>query len=643
LLYENDTKRISLAKCLDKDFVDTILNATGNKVALVGFTSSADTYHELSDDKTSLINHINNYPDSPTGGTCVCCAINRAIQLLQEGTLVIPAGSGNWRREVYVNCGTDCDPTILVGCTPVNWETNAFDDSSWNTVSLPTDEGAWLKTVVYYRKHFILSSDVSADGTLYLRNKRGVECYLNGNFINADTGCSAGTYWDNIWSVPSSSFNSPGVDNVLACRVRSGAGGDKGIAFDVKLNVPSTNEKYIIAMTDGIAGYHCGGCTYTTPCNCSGTCTGTTGVFDCDGNPSNCTGAQCDTAIDDAICSSERAHDILNATVHSIGFGPMSEDCPNANRTLRGIAECGNGSYYGSDNASELADIYNDIAYDITNSSYYSQTITLKGVVTGNMTNATLYGYPESYLEFTYSPINTSLHGRISMTAKSDRFNDPVNCLGSVPIPENVNVSEMKVTSYSAEFWTDYLSLANSGVFTEPYKLWTQYPGVPYISLGDPFIVNIPDPEVVIKAGEYNNITIETGSNETERTNCSIDDRAIYTMRIKSLIGYGDVFSRIDGCVWDIEFEDGSFMNDTSIPTEYAGEHNCSYTSSSISYYEYDAVNDAVYRLLSGLDLDNDGMVDVLFDPATAEFKTSGSGGVGSLWGPVAIKLIVWM
>ncbi len=488
-LYDNDTRRISLAKCLDKDFVDTVLNTTGNRVGLVGFTTNADIYHNLSDNKTSLIDHINNYSDLPSGGTCICCAINKAIQLLGTST-------------------------------------------------------------------------------------------------------------------------------------------------------PS-REKYIIVMTDGITGYHCGNCTYSVPCNCSGICNNTTGVYECNGTPSDCNGAQCDTAINDSICGAERAHSLLDATVHPIGFGPVSTGCPNANRTLKGIANCGNGSYYGSQNASELADIYSSIAEEIVNASHYSQITTLTDSGMGNVTNATLYGYPESYIEFTYTPINTSYYGRITITRKSDRFNDPINCVGHVLIPENVNVSEMKVTSYSAEFWTDYLNINN--LPQPPYRLWTQYPGVPYISLGDPYIVNIPDSEVVVKAGEYNNITIETGNSETERTNCSADDRAIYTMRIKSFTGYGDVYPSSEGCIWDIEFEDGSSMNDTAIPTAYAGDNNCSYTSSLIGGYEDDAINDAAYRLLSGLDLYNNGKIDVIFDSTAVEFKTISSGGVRSLWGPVAIKLIVWV
>jgi hypothetical protein len=56
-----------------------------------------------------------------------------------------------------------------------------------------------------------------------------------------------------------------------------------------------------------------------------------------------------------------------------------------------------------------------------------------------------------------------------------------------------------------------------------------------------------------------------------------------------------------------------------------------------------DAINDAIYRLLDGLDANNDGVVDVKFDPTMVEFSFSQAGGVRSLWGPINIKLVVWM
>ena len=644
-LYDNDTRRISLAKCLDKDFVDIILNTSGNRVGLVGFTSSANNWiHSISDDRNSLINEIDSYPDSPTGGTCVCCAINRAINLLSQGYTVIEQGSSNWRYEIRTGCGNSCNPTTASGgCDISNWETPDFDDSSWSTMTLPIYRWWHTNRVYYFRKHFTMSSSVGGNGTLYIRNRRGVECYLNGNLIGVDTSCSWGTYWDNTWNVPSNYFNSAGQDNVLACRVRCGSGWSRrGIEFDAELTIPSDNDKYIIVMTDGITGYHCGRCTYNPECDCSGTCSSTTGGHDCNGKPSDCTGGQCDYAINDAICSSKRAHQELNATVYSIGFGPISQGCPNANRTLWGIANCGNGTAYGSQNASELAEIYTGIASIIVNASYDSQTLTLIGGTMENVTNATLYGYPESYIEFIYNPLNVTAYGSISITKKSERFNNPTNCTGYVPIPDGVNITDMKITSYSSDYWTDFLSINNSKGYLEVYKLWCQYPGVNYTALGDPFIVNILDPEVNVKAGEFNNITVETGKSPSERTNCSADDRAIYTLRVASQIGYGNIFAKSEGCVWNIEFSDGTFTNDVRIPTSYPGSDTCNYTNASIVYDTEDAMDDAVFRLFQSLDEDDDGRLDIKFNPEMVEFKTSTIGGVRSLWGPVVLKLIVW-
>jgi len=82
-LFDSDTRRVSLAKCLDQQFVDIILSGSGNRVGLVGFDDDADLYHALSNDSSSLLEHIDDYPDSPNGGTCICCAINRAYSMLE--------------------------------------------------------------------------------------------------------------------------------------------------------------------------------------------------------------------------------------------------------------------------------------------------------------------------------------------------------------------------------------------------------------------------------------------------------------------------------------------------------------------------------------------------------------------------------
>ena len=492
-IFFNDTQRLSLAKCLDKYFVETLLNDSDNNVALVDFSTSASdsTGVGLTNNTNILENAIDSYTEG--GGTCVCCAINRAYEILNAGS------------------------------TPAR-------------------------------------------------------------------------------------------------------------------------DKYIMVMTDGITGFHCDGCSYTSPCTCSGSCTDTSGSFDCSGNTADCLGNQCDTAINDAICAADRAHSDLNATVNSIGFGPVSTGCPNGNRTLQGIADCGNGTYRGSTNATELLDIYKSMAENMVNASTVSQMIVLGSSGTlANVTNSTLYGYPESYIEFTYNTINISSYGKISITKKSGRFNEPITCVGNVSIPPDVTVSRMKVTSYSGEHWSDYLNVSNSIYGGNPpeYRLWDYL--VPYIYLGDPYIINIKSPWNKVAAGENNYLGIRTGDSQSNSTNCSADDRAIYTIRVSSILGYGNVFPVNEGCLWDIEFRNGNITDDLSIPGYYAGSKKCSYTSTNQSYDSTDAASDAVYRLLRELDIEDDGIVDVEFDPDALQFETTGAGGVRSLWGPIKVKLILWI
>jgi len=79
-LYNLSTSRISLAKCLDTDFVDIILNNTGNRVGLVAFSTDATDYVDLTSNATLLHDSINSY--SSSGSTCISCAINEAYSIL---------------------------------------------------------------------------------------------------------------------------------------------------------------------------------------------------------------------------------------------------------------------------------------------------------------------------------------------------------------------------------------------------------------------------------------------------------------------------------------------------------------------------------------------------------------------------------
>ncbi|MDI6798521.1 MAG: vWA domain-containing protein [Candidatus Aenigmarchaeota archaeon] len=133
-LYDNDTKRLSLAKCLDKEFVDIILSTPGNRVGLSAFYGDTSppykgrvTYHDLSDNRTSLINEIDSY--WARGGTCICCSINNAYNILNT--------QSNASRMKYVVVMSDGIPTHQCG-------TRGVDECRGTRDGTRGNEGLWL-------------------------------------------------------------------------------------------------------------------------------------------------------------------------------------------------------------------------------------------------------------------------------------------------------------------------------------------------------------------------------------------------------------------------------------------------------------------------------------------------------------------
>ncbi|MCU0642186.1 MAG: VWA domain-containing protein [archaeon] len=131
-IYDSDTKKISVAKCLDKTVIDTILEVPGNRVGMVGFYGDSGTpwkgrvyYKTLTSNASQLYSEADTYV--PRGGTCICCGINSAYKMLNE--------MSNSGRRKYVIVMSDGIPThtcqAASGCTG-------------DRTGLPSDEGLWL-------------------------------------------------------------------------------------------------------------------------------------------------------------------------------------------------------------------------------------------------------------------------------------------------------------------------------------------------------------------------------------------------------------------------------------------------------------------------------------------------------------------
>lgn len=128
LLNDPSTKRISLAKCLDKEFIDIVLSTPNNRVGLVSYSgipaligsSSVNiiqSVKNLSTDANELKAEVDNY--TPNGATGICGAIRKARQMLEEQStperqkfiVVMSDGIPN------VQCNPN-DEDELIGCIP---------------------------------------------------------------------------------------------------------------------------------------------------------------------------------------------------------------------------------------------------------------------------------------------------------------------------------------------------------------------------------------------------------------------------------------------------------------------------------------------------------------------------------------------
>ncbi|MBD3163922.1 VWA domain-containing protein [Candidatus Woesearchaeota archaeon] len=74
--------KLQLAKEAGLQFIDTVLNLTGNKVGLASYQSSLESDEPITDIKINLQNEINSYSTNWWWATCICCGINKAKDML---------------------------------------------------------------------------------------------------------------------------------------------------------------------------------------------------------------------------------------------------------------------------------------------------------------------------------------------------------------------------------------------------------------------------------------------------------------------------------------------------------------------------------------------------------------------------------
>ena len=336
----------------------------------------------------------------------------------------------------------------------------------------------------------------------------------------------------------------------------------------------------------------------------------------------DCSGCDSAGARNETIQKSCEALNLYGITIYTVLFGDTTN--ANAVKTLNQSACCDDCSHFHTANDSDtLLDVYTKIAQSIGNISFQAQTVNIS---TGNLIRTSLY--PDSYISLNYTPSEAQFN-KLPLVFETDRFGNNIST-GALFIYPNTSVLDAKVTSYSANKWTDNLVVNGNQV----YRL-SDY-GSDYQVLGDPFTVNIPINNLLQGS---NSIKISTGINVTNSTGGSSDDRVIYSLLLNGFADYSSVVAKSKGCSWIVSFEDGT-SSTIKVPKDYIGADVCSYSSK--IYDVNDAIDNVVYQLFSNLDIDKDGKLDVNIDANNLNVNTFSISKVPSLWGPAIMEIRVW-
>jgi len=369
--------------------------------------------------------------------------------------------------------------------------------------------------------------------------------------------------------------------------------------------INSTNNRFIILLSDGEPNICCRGFHDYT---------GT-------GDSSGCSGGGVSPINWTIVAGQEACKN--NITVYTIGFGP--DMSASGQDTMKKTA-CNSSLYYNATNTSQLPAIFKNITKNIfLSANFSSQTVT----VVGNFTRSTLYD--TSYIDMYYNPVTEEPEqNKISLVAESAQFN---GCNASIFIPSNVDVQDAYVTSYSGSHWTKQVRVNGVYIFN-----LSRY-GSDYALLGDPFIIQVPS--VALASGAYNNISITVGDNPINSSTCSGNNTLIYMMLINVSTSRTDAMEKAVGCNWSMELSTGAMIN-MVIPKEYVGAKTCRYTSTNISYDALDVYDVSVYNMLRQLDYSNSGTLFVDISQNDLEIVLITTGQIAYMWGPSLMRVEVW-
>ena len=257
-----------------------------------------------------------------------------------------------------------------------------------------------------------------------------------------------------------------------------------------------------------------------------------------------------------------------------------------------------------------------------------------------------------SYIKFEYKYEEEKLNYKeISFSQQTSQFG---GCNGSLIVPPNLTVSDVKIISYSGGWWTDRLSIDNKRNNKNLTYNLSEY-GNNYELLGDPYVIHVPI--TYIQSNDSNNFSIRLGVNPINGSKtCSTKDKAIYVIRIEAFGSSQGIFPDCFGANVTVYYDTNSDGVSDGFVYVPIGSDLPGFDKTPIDVDELNTsgngISNAFVTLLEKLNFyisatnsniagTQTNPIDIQITP-DIEFHINIIGGIPFMWGPAKMEVIIW-
>ncbi|MDD5192916.1 MAG: VWA domain-containing protein [Candidatus Nanoarchaeia archaeon] len=217
--------KIGDAKEANKEFINSVLNNSQNRVGLAAYSTSAldANFHALSNDNNSLINEVNSWDEG--GSTCICCGINKAINALNSTST-----PDNFRSIVVMSDG-EANVRCWGGAGNASGDTIASACNAWKNYSI---------------KVYTIGFDITPGSQAELTLNDTARCG-NGSYYLADISNLIQIYQQVAHDILEAAYNEQTIEFV------SGDGGESTVLYPdsyIEFNYTKENPPYGLVITE---------------------------------------------------------------------------------------------------------------------------------------------------------------------------------------------------------------------------------------------------------------------------------------------------------------------------------------------------------------------------------------------------------